>query len=130
MSESVPPYPPQQQPGYPYGTPPAPAGAGRGLAITAVIIAAVPVLLGGIWPMITIQLYRMASDPALLGIANGFSAVFTCALALVALILGLVAVKRDAAVRLLGGIAIGLAAATVVGTVLGFLSSTIASGLF
>ncbi|MDT3345039.1 hypothetical protein [Microbacterium aquilitoris] len=120
-------YPPQGQPSYPYGTPPPAggAGSGRGFAIAALLVAAAPVLLGGLWPAITIQLYRSVYDPQLYGIVNAVFSLFTCALAVVALILGFVAVRRDAGARLLGGIAIGLAAATLVGTVLGFLSSTV-----
>jgi len=134
MSEPVPPYaqqPPQYPPPgyapYPHATPPTATGSGtgRGMTIAALLLAAAPVLLGGLWPAITIQLYRTSYDPQLYGIVNAVFSLFTCALAVVALILGLVAVRRDAGARLLGGIAIGLSSATLVGTVLGFASSTL-----
>ncbi|WP_065571854.1 hypothetical protein [Microbacterium oleivorans] len=134
MSEPVPPYaqqPPQYPPPgyapYPHVSPSAAAGSGtgRGMTIAALLLAAAPVLLGGLWPAITIQLYRTSYDPQLYGIVNAVFSLFTCALAVVALILGLVAVRRDAGARLLGGIAIGLSSATLVGTVLGFASSTL-----
>ncbi|MFJ6677796.1 hypothetical protein ACIQLK_01550 [Microbacterium sp. NPDC091382] len=136
MSEPVPPYaqqPPQYPPPgyapYPLAAAPTVAGPGssRGMAIAALLVAAAPVLLGGVWPAITIQLYRTSYDPQLYGIVNAVFSLFTCALAVVALILGLVAIRRDVGARLLGGIAIGLSAATLVGTVLGFASSTIGS---
>lgn len=130
MSEPVPPHTPQ--PPYPYGAPPTPrpAGPGRGLAVAAIIVAAAPILLGGLWPAITIQLYRAVYDAAIFGVVNAVFALFTLALAAVALILGIVAVRRDAGARLLGGIAIGLAVATIVGTVLQLLASVIGGRFF
>lgn len=126
MSTPIPP----SQPPYPqqaYRTaPPAPA---RGLAVAAVIVGAVPILLGGLWPAISIQLYT-SSNYTLAGVVNAAFALFTCIIAVVALVLGILAARRHVAGRLLGGIAIGLAAAQIVGTVLSFASSTIGSALY
>lgn len=123
MSTPVPP----QYPSQPYAS--APPTPGRGLAIAAVIVGAVPILLGGLWPAISIQLYT-SSNYALAGIVNAAFALFTCAIAVVALILGIIAARRGPATRLLGGIAIGLGAAQIVGTVLSLASSSIGSALY
>ncbi|MFI8632802.1 hypothetical protein ACIGEP_09430 [Microbacterium sp. NPDC077663] len=125
---SQPPYP--QQPTYPqqpYGA--AASASGRGLAVAAVIVGAVPILLGGLWPAISIQLYT-SSNYTFAGVVNAAFALFTCLVAAVALVLGILAARRHVGGRLLGGIAIGLAAAQIVGTVLSFASSTIGSALY
>ena len=123
------------QPAYPpsgaYPAPaPRPASSGRGLAIVAVVVGAIPVLFGAVWPVLTVQLYRAAPTPDLLGLFTGGIALVECVLGALAVILGAVAVRRSPASRLLGGIAIGLGGATVVGTVLGFLSSAASSALY
>ena len=122
MSTAVPPpYPPS------YGA--RPPARGRGLAVAAVIVGAVPILLGGLWPAISISLYT-SSNYTLAGVVNAAFALFTCLISAVAIILGIIAARRDAADRLLSGIAIGLGAAQLVGTVLSFASSSIASALY
>ncbi len=122
MSTAVPPpYPPSYSP--------RPPARGRGLAVAAVIVGAVPILLGGLWPAVSISLYT-SSNYTLAGVVNAAFALFTCLISAVAIVLGIIAARRDAADRLLGGIAIGLGAAQLVGTVLSFASSSIASALY
>ncbi len=122
MSTAVPPpYPPS------YGA--RPPARGRGPAVAAVIVGAVPILLGGLWPAISISLYT-SSNYTLAGVVNAAFALFTCLISAVAIVLGIIGARRDAADRLLGGIAIGLGAAQLVGTVLSFASSSIASALY
>ncbi|MDT0182049.1 hypothetical protein Q9S36_17870 [Microbacterium sp. ARD31] len=122
LPPAQPPYPQQ-----PYRT--APATPGRGPAVAAVIVGAVPILLGGLWPAISIQLYT-SSNYTFAGVVNAAFALFTCLIAVVALVLGILAARRHVAGRLLGGIAIGLGAAQLIGTVLSFASSSIASALY
>lgn len=116
-------------PPYPPSYDPRPPARGRGLAVAAVIVGAVPILLGGLWPAISISLYT-SSNYTLAGVVNAAFALFTCLISAVAIVLGIIAARRDAADRLLGGIAIGLGAAQLVGTVLSFASSSIASALY
>ena len=82
-----------------------------------------------LWPAISISLYT-SSNYTLAGVVNAAFALFTCLISAVAIVLGIIAARRDAADRLLGGIAIGLGAAQLVGTVLSFASSSIASALY
>lgn len=126
MTEPVPPYTPQ-----PYPYPPSTAApSARNLALVALIVAAVPVLLQGVWPGIQIQLYRAIYDPAAIGLVNAVFSLFMSAVSLAALVMGIIAARRDAGARLLGGIAIGIAGSTLVGIGLSLASSTIGGRFF
>ncbi|MFL0565331.1 hypothetical protein [Microbacterium sp. 179-I 1D1 NHS] len=126
MTEPVPPYTPQP---YPY-RPSTAAPSARNLALVALIVAAVPVLLQGVWPGIQIQLYRAIYDPAAIGLVNAVFSLFMSAVSVAALVMGIIAARRDAGARLLGGIAIGIAGSTLVGIGLSLASSTIGGRFF
>lgn len=120
----------------PYGLPaaqgytaaPAPGsanGLGRVAFIVAVITLAVTLLMTLAMPFV----YRAVDfAPAAFGLFNGAIGLVGLVGSVAALVLGLMAIRRPGS-HLLAGIAIGIAGSSILGTIVGWISSTF-YGLF
>lgn len=106
--------PPHGTPGYAFSPQPAPPARaeGRGLGVTAVILGAIPLLLGLVQPFTARLLLGSSNGYTLYSTITALSAILNLALGVGALVCGLVARRRW---PLWGGIGIGLGAASTIG---------------
>ncbi len=108
----------------PYGSPaPRPAGAGNGLGRTALLVAVITMAVTLLMSLMLPLVYRAADfDGMLLEMYSGAMGLIGIAGSVVALILGILALRRPGS-PLLAGIAIGIAGSSILGTVISWMSS-------
>ncbi|GAT71727.1 hypothetical protein [Microbacterium hydrocarbonoxydans] len=132
---AYPPAEPQQPPiAQPYGSPPsaqaypaAPAprqaGTGNGLARAAFLVALITMTVTLLMSLMLPFAYRAVDfDGVLLELYSGATGLISVAGSVVALILGITALRRPGS-PLLAGIAIGIAGSSILGTVITWMSS-------
>ncbi len=111
--------PPPGSPGYAFSPQPAsPARTdGKALGAAAIILGAIPLLMGLIQPFTTRLMLGSGNGYAYYSAVMALIAILNLALGVAALVCGLAARRRA---PLLGGIGIGLGAATIVGVLSSF----------
>ena len=132
MSDASQPTPPYTQPGQPgqpayptapYGAP-APHPSGGTLGRTALIIAAIGLALSVIISLISPLFYISPGRFVLADVIGAVQGFLVLVVSGVALVLGVIAIRRQA-MPVLGGIAVGVAAAGIVGVLTGALTTLI-----
>lgn len=117
-------------PAGPYGTPPAgnehpypaPPAVGAATGRIAFILATASLVIGLVIALAIPAIVRISYDASLIGLATGVGNGLVLVAAAVALVLGLIAVRRPGS-QVLAGIAIGIAAAEVLGIVVSWMSN-------
>lgn len=115
---------PQQQPAQPQGYPPqqypqpqypqSPAQSGGSLGRVAFIVALVSLAIGLLVTLSFPLLARSVTDYSLIGVVSAIGNAIVLIASVVALILGLMAVRRPGQ-QILAGIAIGIGASSIIG---------------
>lgn len=127
---------PTQFPAQPYGTPPAWGGqphppsvtapetppSGRATGRIAFILALAALAIGFLTMLSFPLVVRLSYDASAIGVFSAIGNGLVLIIAVVALILGLIAVKRSGS-HVLAGIAIGVAAAEILGIVVSWMSN-------
>lgn len=110
--------------GYPGHAPVRPAASGKGLGRTALIVALIAFAIGLLGAFLYPLVYGVFSDSYGLGygIISGVTSFLVLIGSVVALILGLIAIRRPGS-PVLAGIAVGIAASEIAGTAISWISN-------